>query len=139
MTSIHSREMKVIASILALSSATTCPNAAWEYDSVNSVCIPAADSDFAFTCNSAGTISIDFKLEHLYSNVANSFLTEAQTALTNDGAVGPTNDVYTYADKAMTFSQASADKIVGTFVLAVRKLFVEINFKIFRDNCILET
>ena len=111
--------MKVIASILALSSATTCPNAAWEYDSVNSVCIPAANSDFAFTCNSDGTLSIDFKLEHLYSNVANSFLTEAQTALTDDGVVGPTNDVYTFESTAMTFSQATADKIVGTFDLAV--------------------
>ena len=119
--------MRLAASLFAFASAT-CPNAAWSTDA-NNDCVPAADSDFSTSCGTDGTLTVTFKLDHLYSTVATSFQAQAVAAVTAaDGTYAATEDaqnagVYEFTTSALTFTQATADKIVGTFILAVSQPF----------------
>jgi len=113
-----------ISLIFGFASSTFCPNSAWTYNSAENSCAPAADSGFSFTCNNDGSITVNFKLEHLYSYVANSFASDAAAVLSSNSATGPVNDVFTFSAKAMTFSQSTSEIIVGSFTLA-GELFTE--------------
>ena len=119
--------MRLAASLFAFASAT-CPNAAWESNN-NGDCVPASDSDFSTSCGTDGSLTVFFKLDHLYSTVATSFEAFAVTAVTDvAGTYAATEDaqnagVYNFTTTDLTFTQATADKIVGTFILAVSQPF----------------